>query len=225
VSDAPPLSLSGGLESRIAFIRANTRTAAVAGLEPLQIWTADELTPIWEATEADLAKVNVAPPFWAFPWAGGQAVSRWLLDNPQSVAGKRVLDLACGSGLCALAAARAGAAQVFANDIDPICEAAMAANAELNGVAVDWLGGDLLDAATPDVDVVLAGDVFYEQQMAKRFLACFRRAAEAGVQVIVGDPGRMYFPREAFTLLAEYDVVTTMEIENNPVKTARVWKL
>ncbi len=225
MTDTPPSPATDSLSGRIAFIRANTRPVEVAGLEPLQIWTADELTPIWEATEADLAKANVDPPFWAFAWAGGQAVARYLLDNPEMAAGKRVLDLACGSGLCALAAARAGAALVLANDIDPVCEAAVAANAELNGLRLEWLGGDLLEADPPRADVILAGDVFYEEGMAQRFLAFLRRASQAGARVIVGDPGRMYFPRDAFTQAAEYDVTTTTEIENNPVKSARVWTL
>lgn len=225
MTNAPAFSEPTGLTARRAFIRANTRAAPVAGLAPIRLWTADELTPIWEATEADLAKANVDPPFWAFPWAGGQAVSRYLLDNPEIVAGLRVLDLACGSGLCAIAAVKAGATCVEANDIDPMCEAAVAENAALNGVAIDWLGGDLLGAAPPAVDVLLAADVFYEQDMAKRFLAFLRRAADAGVRVIVGDPGRTYFPRDAFTQVAEYDVATTTEIENRPVKSARVWRL
>ena len=123
------------LEEAKAFIRANTRIVQRPGL-PIRIYQADELTPIWEATEKDLADANVAPPFWAFPWAGGQALSHYVLDNPETVRGKRVLDLASGSGLVAIAAAMAGAAEVVANDIDPMCEAAVALNAELNGVAI-----------------------------------------------------------------------------------------
>ena len=217
------------LPEAVAFIRSHTRAAPVPGLEPIRLWTADELTPIWEATEADLARHRIDPPFWAFPWAGGQAVARYLLDHPETVRDKRVLDLACGSGLLAIAALRAGAASVLANDIDPMCEAAVAANADLNNVMIQWSGADLLAGPASDIaadiDVVLAGDVFYEQQMAKRFLAFLQRMRAAGASVIVGDPGRLYFPRDAFRQLAEYDVTTTTEIENNPVKAARVWTL
>jgi predicted nicotinamide N-methyase len=213
------------LQQRQEFIRANTRPIAVPGLDGLRIYTADELTPIWEATEKDLERHNVAPPFWAFPWAGGQALARHVLDHPESVRGKHVLDLASGSGLVAFAAAKAGAAQVRANDIDPMCEAAIDVNAALNGVSIEYLGGDLLDAKLPEVDVILAADVFYEQTATKRFLAFLQRARAAGIAVFAGDPGRTYFPKGSFRQVAEYDVVTSTEIENAPVKTARVWTL
>jgi predicted nicotinamide N-methyase len=212
------------LASSIAFIRANTRPLAVPGLDGIAIWTADELTPIWEAREADLKRADIEPPFWAFPWAGGQALSRFLLDNPEIVRSKRVLDLAAGSGLVAIAAAKCGAS-VSANDIDPMCEAAVAANAELNDVPIGWTSGDLLEAQPSDFDVIVAGDVFYEATPALRFLAFFRRMAAEGSAVLVGDPGRSYFPRDAFELVAEYDVATSTEIENKPVKSARVWRL
>lgn len=213
------------LADAVAFVRANTRAAPVPGLDPIRLWTADELTPIWEATEADLQRNNIAPPFWAFAWAGGQAVARYLLDNLGAVRDKRVLDLACGSGLVAIAAAKAGAASVTANDIDPMCEAAVAANAGLNAVEIGWIGDDLLGSDPDGYDLVLAGDVFYEQEMAKRFLAFLQRARASGAAVLVGDPGRSYFPRDAFRLVTEYDVATTTEIENRPVKSARVWTL
>lgn len=212
------------LATRKAFIRANTRALPVPSLG-LSIFTADELTPIWEATERDLARQNIAPPFWAFPWAGGQALSHFVLDHPEILRGKRVLDLASGSGLVAIAAAKSGAADVLANDIDPMCEAAIAVNAELNGVAVSYVAGDLLAADLPAVDVILAADVFYEQTPARRFLAFLQRAHAAGIAIFAGDPGRTYFPRGEFRQLAEYAVETSTEIENAPVKTARVWTL
>lgn len=207
-----------------AFIRANTRVCTAPGL-PIRLHTADELTPIWEATEKDLAEANIDPPFWAFPWAGGQALSRHVLDNPEIVRGKLVLDLASGSGLVAIAAALAGAAEVVANDIDPMCEAAIALNAELNGVSLSWLGGNLLDGDPPGYDVILAADVFYEQTPARMFRAMLERAHANGSTILAGDPGRSYFPRDAFRQVAEYPVETTTEIENNPVKSARVWTL
>lgn len=207
-----------------AFIRANTRVASAPGL-PIRLYTADELTPIWEATEKDLAEANVAPPFWAFPWAGGQALARYVLDNPEIVRGKRVLDLASGSGLVALAAALAGAAEIVANDIDPMCEAAVALNAELNGVGITYHGGNLLDGDPPDYDVILAADVFYEQTPARKFRAMLERCHANGSLILAGDPGRTYFPRDAFRQVAEYAVETTTEIENHPIQTARVWTL
>ena len=213
------------LTRSIAFIRANTRPIAVRGLGGVTIFTADELTPIWEATEKDLAAHNIAPPFWAFPWAGGQALSHYVLDHPDIVRGKRVLDLASGSGLVAIAAAKAGAAEVVANDIDPMCEAAIAANADLNGVEIGYMGADLLASDPPAVDVILAADVFYEQTPAKRFRVFLERAHAQGIAVFAGDPGRTYFPRYVFRQVAEYEVATSTEIENAPVKAARVWTL
>ncbi len=207
-----------------AFIVANTRIVLAPGL-PIRLYTADELTPIWEATEKDLAEANVAPPFWAFPWAGGQALARYVLDNPEIVRGKRVLDLASGSGLVAMAAALAGAAEVVANDIDPMCEAAVSLNAGLNEVAISYHGGNLLDGDPPAYDVILAADVFYEQTPAKLFRAMLERCHANGSLILAGDPGRTYFPRDAFRQVAAYAVETTTEIENNPVKSARVWTL
>jgi len=207
-----------------AFIVANTRVTLAPGL-PIRLYTADELTPIWEATEKDLAEANVAPPFWAFPWAGGQALARYVLDNPEIVYGKRVLDLASGSGLVAIAAALAGAAEVEANDIDPMCEAAVSLNAELNDVAISYRGGNLLDGDPPGYDIILAADVFYEQTPAKLFRMMLERCHANGSLILAGDPGRTYFPRDAFKQVAEYAVETTTEIENTPVKSARVWTL
>ncbi|MFN4183488.1 MAG: class I SAM-dependent methyltransferase [Hyphomonas sp.] len=216
-----------------AFIAANTRLAPVAGLvlthrggpEPLRIWQADEITPIWAATEEDLDRQGIEPPFWAFPWAGGQAVARLILDRPEIVRGKRVLDIACGSGMVGIAAAAAGARAVWVNDIDPICQAAAELNAEANGVAFSWMGGNLLDAPPAEVDVILAGDIFYEMTMAARFLDWLRQAAAGGIAVYAGDPGRAYAPAEETGLLAEYDIETTMELESATARHARVWQI
>lgn len=216
-----------------AFIAANTRLAPVAGLvlthrggpEPLRIWQADEITPIWAATEEDLDRQGIEPPFWAFPWAGGQAVARLILDRPEIVRGKRVLDIACGSGMVGIAAAAAGARAVWVNDIDPICQAAAELNAEANGVALSWMGGNLLDAPPAEVDVILAGDIFYEMTMAARFLDSLRQAAAGGIAVYAGDPGRAYAPAEETGLLAEYDIETTMELESATARHARVWQI
>lgn len=212
------------LQDGLAFIRANTRVADVPGM-PLRLYQADALTPLWEATEQDLDAVNLAPPFWAFAWAGGQALARYILDNPESVRNKRVLDLASGSGLVAIAAGMAGAADVAANDIDPICEAAVMLNAELNGVSVRYIAGNLIEGEAPDVDVVLAADVFYELRPAQKFMAFLKGCNEAGALILAGDPGRTYFPRPEFRQLAQYTVETTTEIENQAIRTAGVWTL
>jgi len=169
--------------------------------------------------------MGLPPPFWAFAWAGGQGLARWLLDNPAEVAGTRVLDLAAGSGLVGIAAIRAGAASVLCADIDPFCAAAVALNAEANGVTLAFTDADLLDGAPPDVEVICAGDVFYEQPMAGRVLAWLSRAADRGTRVLVGDPLRTYFPKQGFDLLAEYAVPTTRELEDDAVKRTRVWTL
>jgi len=169
--------------------------------------------------------MGLPPPFWAFAWAGGQGLARWLLDNPAEVAGRTVLDFAAGSGLVAIAAMKAGAASVLCADIDPFCGAAVAANAAANGVVLSFTADDLLDAEPPRVDVICAGDVFYERPMADRVLDWLLRAAQAGTRVVVGDPLRTYFPREGFDLLAEYSVPTTRELEDSAVKRTRVWTL
>lgn len=221
------------LDEMKAFIRANTRLAPVAGLcggrsgnrAELRIWQADEITPIWSATEADLARQGLDPPFWAFPWAGGQAVARLILECPELVRGKRVLDIAAGSGMIAIAAVMAGAAEVQANDIDPLCEAATALNAEANGVTISWMGGDLLQAPPPNVGVILAGDIFYQKQMAERFLDWLGSAAAQGAEVYAGDPGRAYAPQGSAAPIAEYDIETTTDLESVTLRRSRVWKL
>ena len=189
------------------------------------MWLADEITPIWRLTEEELGEMGLPPPFWAFAWAGGQGLARWLLDNPAEVVGKRVLDLAAGSGLVGIAAMQAGAASVLCADIDPFCAAALALNAAANGVALEFTDADLLDAAPLEVDVICAGDVFYEQPMAGRVLSWLTEARARGTRILVGDPLRTYFPKTGFDLLAEYAVPTTRELEDDAVKRTRVWTL
>ncbi|MBU4135674.1 MAG: methyltransferase [Alphaproteobacteria bacterium] len=208
-----------------AFILANTRLQLVPHAPEISLWLADEVTPIWRLTEEELGEMGLPPPFWAFAWAGGQGLARWLLDNPAEVAGKRVLDLAAGSGLVGIAAMQAGAVSALCADIDPFCAAAVALNAAVNGVTLGFTDADLLDAPPPEVEVICAGDVFYEQPMAGRVLAWLTAAAARGTRVLVGDPLRTYFPREGFDLLAEYAVPTTRELEDDAVKRTRVWTL
>lgn len=208
-----------------AFILTNTRLQTVPHAPEISLWLADEVTPIWRLTEEELGEMGLPPPFWAFAWAGGQGLARWLLDNPAEVAGKRVLDLAAGSGLVGIAAMQAGAASVLCADIDPFCGAAVALNAQANAVVLAFTDADLLDGPPPDVDVICAGDVFYEQPMAGRVLAWLTAAADRGTRVLVGDPLRTYFPKQGFDLLAEYVVPTTRELEDDAVKRTRVWTL
>ena len=207
------------------FIAANTRLQAVPHAPEISLWLADEITPLWRLTEEELGEMGLPPPFWAFAWAGGQALARWLLDNPDQVAGKRVIDLATGSGLVAVAAMKAGAISVLAADIDPFCAAAVAANARSNDVEIAFTDANLLDAPPPPVDLICAGDVFYEKPMAEAVLAWLKQAQANGTRVIVGDPGRTYFPKSGLTLLAEYTVPTTRELEDQEVKRSRVWSL
>lgn len=208
-----------------AFILANTRLQPVPHAPEISLWVADELTPIWRLTEEELGEMGVPPPFWAFAWAGGQALSRWLLDHPEEVAGKRVLDFAAGSGLVGIAAMKAGAASALCADIDPFCGAAVRLNGEANRVALTFTSDNLLDAAPPDVDVICAGDVCYEKPMTERVLAWLGEAKARGVRVIIGDPGRTYFPRTGLEFLAEYRVPTTRELEDQEVKRSSVWAL
>ncbi len=207
------------------FIAANTRLQAVPHAPEISLWLADEITPLWHLTEEELGEMGLPPPFWAFAWAGGQALARWLLDHPDQVAGKRVIDLATGSGLVAVAAMKAGAASVLAADIDPFCAAAVAANARSNGVEIAFTETNLLGAPPPPVDLICAGDVFYEKPMAEAVMVWLKQAQANGSRVIVGDPGRTYFPRSGLTLLAEYTVPTTRELEDQEVKRSRVWSL
>lgn len=207
------------------FIAANTRLQTVPHAPEISLWLADEITPLWRLTEEELGEMGLPPPFWAFAWAGGQALARWLLDHPAEVTGERVIDLATGSGLVAVAAMKAGAASVLAADIDPFCAAAVAANARSNGVEIAFTDANLLDAPPPPVDLICAGDVFYEKPMAEAVLKWLKQAQANGTRVIVGDPGRTYFPRSGLTLLAEYTVPTTRELEDQEVKRSRVWSL
>ncbi|GID98419.1 class I SAM-dependent methyltransferase [Amorphoplanes digitatis] len=205
------------------FVRSNTRLAPVPFLPELVLHQAEEPIELWERTEA--AGAEQPPPFWAFAWAGGQALARHVLDDPDLVAGRSVLDLATGSGLVAVAAARAGARPVTANDIDPLSLAAAEANAQANGVEVRTVEGDLLEDGYAEADVILAGDVFYSREMAGRVLPFLRRAAGRGALVLVGDPGRAYLPIEAMILRSTYDVPVIEALESVAVRRTSVWQV
>ena len=212
-------------EGRRAFILENTRIQPPPHTPELNLHLADEVTPIWRLTEEALAEIGLPPPFWAFAWAGGQALARYVLDHPDEVAGKRVVDFASGSGIVGIAAMRAGAGHVLATDIDPFCGAALAVNGELNGVRIDFTDQNLLEAPPPDVDVILAGDICYEKPLATQVMDWLAAAHVRGTRVLIGDPGRSYFPRVGLEKLAEYEVPTTRELEDREVKKTAVWTL
>jgi predicted nicotinamide N-methyase len=206
-----------------AFVRANTAIVSPPLVPELRLHLATEVTPLWEATEESLARSGLPPPYWAFAWAGGQALARYLLDRPATVAGRRVLDFGAGSGLVAIAAARAGA-DATAAEIDPFATAAIRLNARLNGVVVEVEESDVI--GTPGRwDVVLAGDMCYERPLAERLTAWLRRLAGEGVAVLLGDPGRTYFPAGGVERLQSYTVPTSRELEDRDSREGAVWRL
>jgi predicted nicotinamide N-methyase len=213
-------------QGRADFIVANTRLQRPPHVAEVELHLADEITPIWKLTEEALEEIGLPPPFWAFAWAGGQALARYLLDNPQAVAGKRAIDFASGSGLVGIAAKLAGAKTVLCADIDAYCAAALELNAAANGVACAFTGENLLQSPPPAwAEVILAGDICYEKPLAAQVLAWLAQARAAGATVLIGDPGRSYFPRTGLIKLAEYQVPTTRELEDMAVKRTAVWAM
>ena len=207
------------------FILANTKLLPVPLVPEIALYLAEESLPIWQKTEEELQASNIPPPYWAFAWAGGQALARYILDHAALVAGCRVLDLGSGSGLAAIAAAKGRAAAVTAAEIDAFAIAAIALNAEANGVNVTTTAFDLLAEAEVAAEVLLVGDLFYERALAERTLAYCERARAQHAQVLVGDPQRSYFPRHRFEPLAEYAVPVTRELEDAEIKRTAVWRL
>jgi predicted nicotinamide N-methyase len=205
------------------FIQANTELIRPPLVPEIVLHLASEIVPIWRKTEEELEKEGIPPPFWAFAWAGGQALARWVLDNPQTVRGKRVLDFATGSGLSAIAAMRAGAAHVLATDIDRFAVAATALNAKVNDVRIDATSDDVI-GRDDGWETVIAGDVCYEREMSARVFAWLQALARRGALVLVGDPGRNYLPI-GMTELAVYDVQTTRELEDREVRRTKVWRV
>ena len=205
-----------------AFIRQHTRLLRVPHAPEIALYTADEATELWQKTEDELAHIGLPPPFWAFAWAGGQALARYILDTPQVVAGKRVLDFASGSGLVAIAAAKAGAARVEACDIDDFALAAIGLNADINGVSIATVSGDIVELDW-GWDVVLAGDVSYERDMAARVTQWLSALHSRGATVLIGDPGRSYLARPQLTALATYSVPVNRSLEDADIKQSSVW--
>ena len=222
-------------EAGRAFIRANTALATPSMVPEIRLHLASEITPIWRATEASLQQQGVDPPYWAFAWPGGQALARYILDHAGRFAGATVADFASGSGLAAIAAARAGAALVIAGDIDPLACQAIALNAAANDVALsiddaDWLGSSVANKwaeaeARALPHYVLAGDVCYEKPMAERALAWLRGQARSGAIVLLGDPGRHYLPRQGLREVARYDIPTSLQLENRGMKETVLWQV
>lgn len=210
-------------ETAAGFIRANTALMRPPHVPEVALYLADEAHDLWHRTEEQLAEIGLPPPFWAFAWAGGQGLARYVLDHPDTVAGKRVLDFASGSGLVAIAAMKAGAAHVIGADIDPFCEAAIRLNAEANDVTVSFAGADLV-GHDDGWDVVLAGDVFYEKPFADRLVPWFTALRQRGAEILVGDPGRSYLPKARLERLATYEVPVTRALEDAEVKRTTVWR-
>ncbi len=213
------------IADRAAFIRANTTVMAPPLVPEISLHLAHEAVPLWQKTEEELGEMGLPPPFWAFAWAGGQALARHVLDDPSLVAGKRVLDLAAGSGLVGIAALKAGAAGTLAADIDGFSLAAIRLNAALNAVALEVTGEDLLAAAPPACEVILVGDLFYEKGLAERVLSWLAAAEEQGIPALIGDPGRSYLPRGELTKLGQYRVEVTRDLEDAEIKMTSVWRL
>ncbi|GJD51887.1 Ribosomal RNA small subunit methyltransferase C [Methylobacterium crusticola] len=208
-----------------AFIRAHTRLRPVPHAPAIRLHVADEATELWSRTEEELGAIGLPPPFWAFAWAGGQALARYVLDHPETVAGARVLDFASGSGLVAIAAAMAGAAAVRASDLDPFALAAIGLNAAENGVAgrVEAAASDLV-GRDEGWDCVLAADIFYERDLAARVSGWLEGLHARGARVLIGDPGRAYLPRSRLVSLATYAVPVTRALEDAEIKETGVWR-
>lgn len=222
--EAAPGTLSiSSLETRTAFVRAHTERIRVPFVPEISLSTATDLTPLWRATQDWLGTFGLEVPFWSVPWAGGQALARWVLDHPEAVRGLRVIDFGTGSGLVAIACARSGAASVRAVDVDPLAEAACLLNAAANGVTIEVTCADLVDSVV-DADLVLAGDVWYERAASARFGPWLSSVARSGVRVVTGDPSRSYVP-EGLVELARHDVPTCADLEASTVRTTRVLEM
>jgi predicted nicotinamide N-methyase len=210
-------------DSAEAFIRANTALAVPPHVPEVRLRLADEAHDLWKKTEEELAEIGLPPPFWAFAWAGGQGLARHVLDHPALVAGRRVLDFASGSGLVAIAACMAGAGAVTAADIDLFSRVACVLNAAANGVDFAFIGDDLI-GTDGGWDVILAGDVFYDRELAARLVPWFVALKARGAEVLIGDPGRSYLPKDRLEALAVYEVPVSRALEDSEVKRTTVWR-
>lgn len=205
-----------------AFIRQHTELMAVPLVPEINLYLAHEAIPIWQKTEEQLVEVGLPPPYWAFAWAGGQALARYVLDHPEIVSGKTVLDLASGSGLVAIAASKAGAKSVLAADIDAFSISAIAANAAANGVHIKTTKENLLLAPPQPFDAILVGDLFYERSVAT---ACFDYLQKSDAKVLIGDPGRSYLPTDKLLKITEYAVPVSRDLEDAEIKRTAIWAI
>jgi predicted nicotinamide N-methyase len=208
-----------------AFVLRHTQLRPVPGLEEIRLHLTDEVLPLWRAVQLETGDPEAALPYWAVAWAGGLAIGRYLREHPEAASGRRVFDLGSGSGLCAIASMRAGATRATGADIDAFAAAAIQLNARANGCRVTVVRRDVLDEEPPDVDVVLAGDCWYEAPLAARVLPWLRRARGRGIDVLIGDPGRRYLPADEVTELARYEARTTSDLEDLGHRAARVYAL
>jgi predicted nicotinamide N-methyase len=206
-----------------AFVLRHTRLRPVPGLEEVRLQLAGDVLPLWHAVQVETDDPDAALPYWAFAWAGGLAIGRHLREHPEAVAGRRVFDVGSGSGLCAIASMLAGATEATGADIDAFAAAAIALNARANGVRVTAVHRDVLDDDPPEVDVILAGDCWYDADLARRILPWLHRARDRGIDVLLGDPGRRYLPTDELVELASHQVRTTTELEDLELTTGRVF--
>lgn len=213
------------MTDRAAFIRRHAAVASPPLAPEIRLHLATEATELWELTEEELAQRGLPPPYWAFAWAGGQALARYVLDRPETVQGRVVLDFGAGSGLVGVAAAMAGAARVVAAELDDFAREAIALNAALNGVEIELADGDLLDAPPGRWETALVGDMFYERELAARAEPWLRSLAQAGALVLVGDPRRSYFPKQGLSELARYSVAVTRALEDREIRDTGVFRL
>lgn len=213
------------IDDPVAFIKRETRIKPVPHAEEIRLHLADEAMDLWQKTEEELGKLGLPPPFWAFAWAGGQGLARYLLDTPDLVKGKRIVDFACGSGLVGIAAMLAGANTCHAVDVDPFALEATKLNAAVNEVSLTIEMADITQAAVPEADLVICGDVFYDREMAGKVLSFLDRLLDAGMDVLVGDPGRSYLPKDRLEELAVYTVPVVGALEDNEIKRTGVYRL
>jgi predicted nicotinamide N-methyase len=207
------------------IIRTGTQLRPVPLVPEIRLYQAEEPIGMWQRTEQATGRTGLDPPFWAFAWAGGRALARYLLDHPEAVKGRRAIDVASGSGLVAIAAAKAGATAVTAYDVDPFAAAAIAVNAEANGVTVPAVCADVLNEEGPAADLVLVADAFYERDLAGQVLRFAERSHARGAAVLVGDFGRTYLPRASLFPLASYEVPGLLAMEGTDTKRTTVWTL
>ncbi|MFM7084049.1 MAG: class I SAM-dependent methyltransferase [Hyphomicrobium sp.] len=224
-SEAQRITQNADQSSKVhSFILENTKLTSPPLLPEVSLYLAHESLPIWKKMEDHLDELNVPPPFWAFAWPGGQALARYILDRPEEIANKRILDIGAGSGLTAIAAAKAGAASVLAVDIDAFALGAIFLNAQANQVLVKAKDKDFITEEFGNADIILVGDLFYERPLAEKVMAFLRKVAQDKVKILIGDPQRTYFPKNEFCCITQYDVPVSLDLEDSSLKKTAVWQ-